>query len=389
MNKAEFIAELKDRLAVLTEAERQDILDEYEQHIDIKVMRGMSEDIAIADFGRIEELAADILEAYHVRADYVRTEGARDAATGVMGWLNEAYESVWSGLRRIGIGVWKLCGRAGRWFGRSAGKAGSAVKSAVLEIAAFCKRPFQRANAEMQEGAEEPGICGIEQCDEETGIGNRREERRTEEIGMGSSRAERRVEETGTRKSRAERCAEETGMENRGIGRHAEENGMENSGTKRRVERIGKNAAVRDEERKYRMKHKTGFSLGKAVGRSFGACVEAVLWCIRWIWNLFCIGAGLLFGLGSCMVIFVMGVLVVLLVLGYPLAGVTIGWLGLTMCMAAVTIWCFSMIVSDRKRQRQRGTGTDGDAGTADAEEAEAAGILENTDVKEEEMIHA
>ena len=69
MNKAEFISELGERLAVLTEDEQRDILDEYEQHIDIKVMRGMSEEAAIADFGRIEELAADILEAYHVRAD--------------------------------------------------------------------------------------------------------------------------------------------------------------------------------------------------------------------------------------------------------------------------------------------------------------------------------
>lgn len=60
MNKTEFIEKLSSSLVVLTEDERQDILDEYEQHIDIKVTRGMSEEVAIADFGRIEDLVADI-----------------------------------------------------------------------------------------------------------------------------------------------------------------------------------------------------------------------------------------------------------------------------------------------------------------------------------------
>ena len=48
----------------------RDILSEYEQHIDMKVKSGLSEEEAIADFGSLPELTAEILEAYHVRADY-------------------------------------------------------------------------------------------------------------------------------------------------------------------------------------------------------------------------------------------------------------------------------------------------------------------------------
>lgn len=70
MNKHEFLEELRARLSVIEENELRDILAEYEQHITMKTESGaVSEEAAIADFGSIEELAGDILEAYHVRAD--------------------------------------------------------------------------------------------------------------------------------------------------------------------------------------------------------------------------------------------------------------------------------------------------------------------------------
>jgi len=55
---------------VLEEREQQDILDEYAQHIDMKIQNGMSEEEAIGDFGPVKELAAEILEAYHVNPEY-------------------------------------------------------------------------------------------------------------------------------------------------------------------------------------------------------------------------------------------------------------------------------------------------------------------------------
>lgn len=70
MDKKTFIKELEQALSVLQEEELEDIISEYEQHIDMKKERGLTEEEAIADFGSLDELASEILEAYHVRADY-------------------------------------------------------------------------------------------------------------------------------------------------------------------------------------------------------------------------------------------------------------------------------------------------------------------------------
>lgn len=70
MKKEAFISTLKKYLSVLEEKEIQDIIEEYEQHIDMKMEKGLSEEDAIADFGDLKELCAGILEAYHVKADY-------------------------------------------------------------------------------------------------------------------------------------------------------------------------------------------------------------------------------------------------------------------------------------------------------------------------------
>ena len=70
MEKREFLSALEQSLSVLQEDERKDIISEYEQHIDIKVEKGLTEEEAIADFGSVSQLTSEILEAYHVRADY-------------------------------------------------------------------------------------------------------------------------------------------------------------------------------------------------------------------------------------------------------------------------------------------------------------------------------
>lgn len=70
MDKKTFIGELERALSVLQEDELKDIIGEYEQHIDMKVQSGLTEEEAITDLGSLTELSAEILEAYHVRADY-------------------------------------------------------------------------------------------------------------------------------------------------------------------------------------------------------------------------------------------------------------------------------------------------------------------------------
>ena len=75
MKKDEFFSILKQRLAVIEENELNDILSEYRQHITMKTENGkVTEEEAIADFGDIDQLTAEILEAYHVRVNYREKE---------------------------------------------------------------------------------------------------------------------------------------------------------------------------------------------------------------------------------------------------------------------------------------------------------------------------
>ena len=70
MSKEMFLGVLREHLKVLEDQEQQDILQEYAQHIDIKMQNGLSEEEAIRDFGPVKELAAEILEAYHVKPEF-------------------------------------------------------------------------------------------------------------------------------------------------------------------------------------------------------------------------------------------------------------------------------------------------------------------------------
>lgn len=77
MKKQEFLSELTGYLQVLQDEEQNDIIDEYSQHIQMKMEKGLSEEEAIRDFGPIHELAAEILEAYHVKPDFEKGENRR------------------------------------------------------------------------------------------------------------------------------------------------------------------------------------------------------------------------------------------------------------------------------------------------------------------------
>lgn len=74
MNKKKFLKELEDRLDVLKEEEKKDILDEYASHIDQKVKNGKTEQEAVKDFGDIDDLASEILDAYKIKKDYKKKE---------------------------------------------------------------------------------------------------------------------------------------------------------------------------------------------------------------------------------------------------------------------------------------------------------------------------
>lgn len=70
MDKATFLIELQRNIGMLDDSEQKDIIDEYAQHIDMKVSNGMSEKEAIEDFGDFEDFVRDVLSAYHVKAPF-------------------------------------------------------------------------------------------------------------------------------------------------------------------------------------------------------------------------------------------------------------------------------------------------------------------------------
>lgn len=132
MNKTEFLHILREKLSILNENELQDILNEYEQHIDMKAAGAMTEEAAIADFGDIDELTADILEAYHVRADYVHNKETKKKA-GLTDEIADSISRTWQNFVNACKRGWKrfLSGleKTGRSFRKGLIQCGNAFSS--------------------------------------------------------------------------------------------------------------------------------------------------------------------------------------------------------------------------------------------------------------------
>lgn len=113
MNKQDFLNELQSRIRILEEAEQQDILAEYAQHIDLRIAGGLSEEEAIQDFGDPGELAAEILEAYHVDPSHLSApsqpspaaQSLRRSAAGIRSRFRRLGRGISDGLRRCGRGI--------------------------------------------------------------------------------------------------------------------------------------------------------------------------------------------------------------------------------------------------------------------------------------------
>lgn len=75
MNKDEFLKTLEKELYVLSEKERNDIINEYKDTIEEKIKHGQDEKAAVQDFGDIDELVDGILEAYKINPEYTKETG--------------------------------------------------------------------------------------------------------------------------------------------------------------------------------------------------------------------------------------------------------------------------------------------------------------------------
>lgn len=73
MNKKEFLKELEKRLKVLSEEEKKDICNEYEDIIDEKVKHGKTEEEAVKEFGDVASLSKEILKSYKINPEYKNT----------------------------------------------------------------------------------------------------------------------------------------------------------------------------------------------------------------------------------------------------------------------------------------------------------------------------
>lgn len=93
MNKEEFLRILDRKLDVINEKERKDIIDEYRTHIEMKVKEGKSEEEVIQDFGDIDELVEEILDAYKINTQ--RVNQSFDAK------LNNVLDSLFEGFQRF------------------------------------------------------------------------------------------------------------------------------------------------------------------------------------------------------------------------------------------------------------------------------------------------
>ncbi|MGL5541046.1 MAG: DUF1700 domain-containing protein [Erysipelotrichaceae bacterium] len=88
MNRQKFEAILNQKLQVLNMAERQDIIQEYSDHIAMKMESGKSEEEAIADFGDLDVLCNEILDSYHVNVSYTQEHSFQKYLEKIGAYIN-------------------------------------------------------------------------------------------------------------------------------------------------------------------------------------------------------------------------------------------------------------------------------------------------------------
>lgn len=98
MNKQKFEAYLRDKLSILKEEEIDEIVAEYLQHIDMRVAEGVSEEEAIGDFGDLDELVNDLLDAYKINRndrDFEKIEHrVKLTLNNIMDFINRIASSI-------------------------------------------------------------------------------------------------------------------------------------------------------------------------------------------------------------------------------------------------------------------------------------------------------
>ena len=283
MSKEAFLTELAGHLKVLEEREQQDILDEYAQHIDMKIQNGMSEEEAIGDFGPVKELAAESLEAYHVNPEY--GDSSRRGKID----FESAASTAEQGIRSAGGFLKKAGKKLGQW---------------ISEVCAWIGKPFHRKSmgkpVEQPEGAEST-------VGQETAADSAASEKSTAGYSPAASRKAYTGSEQGILGKFIGFCRDIL----KGCGRL-----------------IG--SAVR--------------ILRKLLVWILHICWDLLRWGVRLCWNLFWFCGAICLALGTIAAIFCFGALLILCFQGYPLIGVTLMSLGGLLCGGALTCAAWGLI---------------------------------------------
>lgn len=98
MNKEQFEKFLREKLSVLKDSEVNEIVDEYLQHIEMKKNEGISEEEAIKDFGNLNTLVDEILDAYKIDTSKDQFENMsnsfRSGLNQVLNYINTLVKSL-------------------------------------------------------------------------------------------------------------------------------------------------------------------------------------------------------------------------------------------------------------------------------------------------------
>lgn len=371
MSKERFLSELREYLSILEDQEQEDILAEYAQHIDMKMLKGLSEEEAIRDFGSVKELAAEILAAYHVDSEHALAAGRRGIwpVTPGSGRNNAGF-----GRSEPGRHGWGLPG-PGRIFGgvnrpEQTGQAGSGEREKGLsayrtEEPEGDKRPETFFGRFCRQGKElllrtlrgmQAGLCWIgRKCRGAaawcvrpfTGRGTQADSLDVDEEYAGLLEdGEYAGSDAVAKNVKDDRCVaneESTKREYHDIN-------VTNGNVLRR-----KKDGIR--ETKERSSAMGGFfgAIGRGMVQMWqwmlGCCIFGLRLCWNTGWLLFsllCAGIAMIMLLG-------VGITIVLLCCGYPFTGIFITGLGGLLCFGALAAGGFGMMIR-KKRENEDGT---------------------------------
>lgn len=371
MSKERFLSELREYLSILEDQEQEDILAEYAQHIDMKMLKGLSEEEAIRDFGSVKELAAEILAAYHVDSEHALAAGRRGIwpVTPGSGRNNAGF-----GRSEPGRHGWGLPG-PGRIFGgvnrpEQTGQAGSGEREKGLsayrtEEPEGDKRPETFFGRFCRQGKElllrtlrgmQAGLCWIgRKCRGAaawcvrpfTGRGTQADSLDVDEEYAGLLEdGEYAGSDAVAKNVKDDRCV--ANKEN--AKREYHDINVTNGNVLRR-----KKDGIR--ETKERSSAMGGFfgAIGRGMVQMWQWMLDCCIFGLRLCWNtgwllfsLLCAGIAMVMLLG-------VGMTIVLLCCGYPFTGIFITGLGGLLCFGALAAAGFGMMIR-KKKENEDGT---------------------------------